>query len=160
MEPVTYTGDGYAQYTLLDSGIVAEQQQVAKEMAFYEERISMRIQTNAEEGLIFRISGVNDFAILQVTIYSNKLQFSNICAQIFSCMQKSCHEIFFYSQKAFKARNMNYTVAMLFPTFCKLIFKVQVLSPMIIIFKPNFKVLIFDDKVKFAKTLKFLYSVP
>ena len=64
-EPVTFTGDGYARYTLLDSGI-AKQQQVAMEMAFYEESISMRVQTNADEGLLFQMSGDEDFAILEV----------------------------------------------------------------------------------------------
>lgn len=66
MEPITFNGDGYARYTLLDSGTV--KQQVAVEMAFYGERISMKILTDAEEGLLFRMGGTNDFAILEVSL--------------------------------------------------------------------------------------------
>ena len=66
MQPITFTGDGYARYTLLDSGIT--KRQVALEMAFYEESISMRIQTDVEEGLLFRMGGVTDFAVLEVSI--------------------------------------------------------------------------------------------
>ena len=36
------------------------------EIAFYEERISMRVRTNAEEGLLFQMSGADDFAVLEV----------------------------------------------------------------------------------------------
>ena len=61
---MTFTGDGYARYTLLDSGTA--KQQVAMEMAFYEESINMRVQTNADEGLLFQMSGDEDFAILEV----------------------------------------------------------------------------------------------
>ena len=67
-EPVTFTGDGYARYTLLDSVLDSgiAKRQVTMEMAFYEESISMRVQTNAEEGLLFQMSGANDFAVLEV----------------------------------------------------------------------------------------------
>jgi len=66
MQPITFTGDGYARYTLLDDGIV--KRQVVMEMEFYEESISMRIQTDAEEGLLFRMGGVTDFAALEVSL--------------------------------------------------------------------------------------------
>lgn len=71
-EPVTFTGDGYVRYTLLDSGIA--KQQAAKEVAFYKESFRMRIQTVAEEGLLFQMGGANDFAALKVSIiYKNIL---------------------------------------------------------------------------------------
>lgn len=63
-EPITFTGDGYARYTLLDSRIT--KRQVAKEMSYYKESIHMRIRTDTKEGLLFRMSGTNDFAILEV----------------------------------------------------------------------------------------------
>ena len=59
LEPIQFTGDGYARYTLLDSGT---------EMSFYEETVSMCIQTDAKEGLLFRMSGHNDFAVLKVSL--------------------------------------------------------------------------------------------
>ena len=66
MDPVTFDGDGYAQYTLLEDSGVARQRS-AMEMAFYEESISMRIRTDVEQGLLFQMGGANDFAILEVS---------------------------------------------------------------------------------------------
>ena len=63
-DPVTFTGDGYARYTLLDGGVA--KRQVNMEMAFYEESISMRVRTIAEEGLLFQMGGANDLAVLEV----------------------------------------------------------------------------------------------
>ena len=73
MDPITFDGDGYARYTLLGSGVA--RRQVAMEMAFYEESISMRIRTDMEQGLLFQMGGVNDFAILEVSSLTQKLDY-------------------------------------------------------------------------------------
>ena len=65
-DPVTFTGDGYARYTLLDSGVA--KRQATMEMAFYEESISMRVRTTTEEGLLFQMGGANDLAVLEVCL--------------------------------------------------------------------------------------------
>ena len=72
MEPITFAGDGYARYTLLDSGVA--KRQVAMEIAFYEESISMRIRTDVEQGLLFQMGGANDFAMLEVSCLTQRRQ--------------------------------------------------------------------------------------
>ena len=66
-EPVTFTGNGYARYTLLDD-ISSRKRQVDMEMAFYEDNVSLRVQTTQQEGLVYWMGGATDYAALEVSV--------------------------------------------------------------------------------------------
>jgi len=65
-EPVTFTGNSYARYTLVGD-TSSRKRQVDMEMAFYEDSVSISVQTTQQAGLVYWMGGATDYAALEVS---------------------------------------------------------------------------------------------
>lgn len=64
-ESVTFTGNSYARYTLVGE-TSNRKRQVDMEMAFYEDSVSISLQTTQQAGLVYYMGGATDYAALEV----------------------------------------------------------------------------------------------
>ena len=67
-EPITFTGNTYARYTLLGGDTSNRKRQVGMEMAFYEDSVNISLQTTQQEGLVYWMGGATDYAALEVSV--------------------------------------------------------------------------------------------
>jgi len=65
-EPITFTGNSYARYTLVGD-TSSRKRQVDMEKAFYEDSFSISMQTTQQAGLVYWMGGPTDYAALEVS---------------------------------------------------------------------------------------------